>query len=67
MSLFDTLRILRHIESIILSPRSMLSIEMLSSKKENLGMVALTKLFQGEMKYPMKMMMEMNRSYGVEN
>jgi hypothetical protein len=61
VSWFDTVNGLRHIDSIIPSPRSMLSTEMLSSKKKRLGMVALIKLLQGELKYPMDMMMEMSR------
>jgi hypothetical protein len=67
VSLLDTVRILRHINSIIPSPRSMLSTKMLSSRKKRLGMVALIKLFQGELKYPIKMMMEMRRLYRVDS
>ena len=66
VSLLDRVRSLRHIDSIIPSPISMLSSEMLSSRKKRLGMVVLIKSFQGELKYPMKMMMEMRRLYKVD-
>jgi hypothetical protein len=40
---------------------------MLISKKKKLWMVALIKLLHREMKYHMKMMMEMRRPYREDN